>query len=178
MVKKIKVVDVVEGEEAKPVEEPIQETIEVTQPISEEIKPVEEDVVEVDKPNDVKPTVLEEEEEAKPTKQSKQLDYITCDTCNKQMLMKTFKYLHKKVCEAKNKPPPPPTPEPKAKPKRVAKPKEVKPQAEVIQQKIPKPHFNGVVSFNEFQPDPFIAMREQRQIVRTQRVKSLISQAI
>ena len=176
MVKKIKVVDVVEGEEANQVEEPIQDIIEVEQPVPEDVKPVEEEVVEVEKPIE-NSSVLEEE--AKPTKQSKQLEYITCDTCNKQMLMKTFKYSHKKMCDAKNKPPPPPPPTPeKAKPKRVAKPKEVKPTEEVVNEEIPKPQFNGVVSFNEFQPDPFIAMREQRQMVRTQRVKSLISQAI
>lgn len=176
MVKKIKVVDVVEDEEAKQVAEPVQDIVEIEQP-PEDAKPVEEEVVEAEKPID-KPPVLEEE--AKPTKQSKQLEYITCDTCNKQMLMKTFKYSHKKMCDAKNKPPPPPPPslEPKAKPKRVAKPKEAKPKEEVIQQEIPKPQFNGVVSFNEFQPDPFIALREQRQMVRTQRVKTLISQAI
>ena len=89
MVKKLKVVDVVEDEEAKQVAEPIQEIVEVEQPTPEDVKPIEE-LVEADKS-----PILEEA--VNPTTQSKQLEYITCDTCNKQMLMKTFKYSHKKM---------------------------------------------------------------------------------
>ena len=98
------------------------------------------------------------------------------------MLMKTYKYSHLKLCKpAVPEPPPPPPPEPKAKAKRVAKPR--------IEKPIPaKPEFNGNVSFTHIQettrelipapPDPYTALRQQRMIVKTQRVKHLISQAI
>ena len=169
MVKKLKVVDVAEDEEAKPIEQPtpVEPTaVEVEDPIQEDVKPIEEEVVEEAQVIDAPQVAL--------TKQPKQCEYITCENCNKNMLMNTFRYSHKKVCDAKNKPPPPPppSPEPKTRPKRIAKPKEIK-QAEVVEPEIPKQAFDGVVSF-----DPFLAMREQRQMVRTQRVKSLISQAI
>ena len=171
MVKKIKVVDVSPGdaieetpqveepqpvEEAQPVEEP--QVAEETEPIVEEVKQPE------DKPA---------------TGKSKPLEYIKCENCNKEVLMKTYKYSHKKICKANPPPPPPPTPEPepkKAKAKRIAKPKEMKEEAP-----IPKPEFNGTVSFNEMKPasiDPYVAMRQERLMVRQQRVKSLISQAI
>ena len=81
-------------------------------------------------------------------------------------------------------PPPPPTPEPKAKAraKREPKPKVEKPAPS-------KPEFNGDVSFTHFKemkatPQPpthvevYRQAREQRQQVRVQRVKNLISQAI
>ena len=96
------------------------------------------------------------------------------------MLMKTYRYTHQKLCKDKNAPPPPPTPPPpppppppptpEPKPKRASKPKEVKKEAEPM----------GVVSFNEFNPpiDPYRALREQRLLVRQQRVKHLISQAL
>ena len=81
-------------------------------------------------------------------------------------------------------PPPPPTPEPKSKAraKREPKPKVEKPTPA-------KPEFNGDVSFTHFKemkatpPPPthvevYRQAREQRQQVRVQRVKNLISQAI
>jgi hypothetical protein len=169
MVKKIKKVDVSPTdaiEEPQPVEEAPH--VDDDQPIEE----VKEEVIE-DKP-------------IKGPEKSKPLEYITCENCNKQVLMKTYKYSHKKVCKASNvpppppPPPPPPTPEPepkKAKPKRIAKPKEKK-EEEVP---IPKPQFDGTVSFNELKPvfiDPYIAMRNERVLMRQQRVRSLISQAI
>ena len=172
MVKKLKVVDVAEGEaEPAPIEE------EATVPVVEEETPTpiveEAPVPEVEVAPAPAPV-----EEAKPTKQPKKLEYITCETCNKNMLMKTYKYSHQKLCQNKNQPPPPaPPPQPvesKPKPKRAPRPQQ---KAEEVVE-TPKPVFHGTVSFNEFQPDPYIAMREQRVIMRQQRVKSLISQAI
>ena len=118
-------------------------------------------------------------QEPKGPEKSKPLEYIKCENCNKEVLMKTYKYSHKKICKA-NPPPPPPIPEPepkKARAKRVARPKEQKEE----EAPIPKPEFNGIVSFNELKPapiDPYVAMRQERLMVRQQRVKSLISQAI
>ena len=122
-------------------------------------------------------------EESKP-KPKKEQATITCENCNKSMLMKTYKYSHMKLCKpaVSEPPPPPPTPEPKAKAraKREPKPKVEKP-APV------KPEFNGNVSFTHFKemkelmpapPDAYTAMRQQRIIVKQQRVKNLISQAI
>jgi hypothetical protein len=172
MVKKIKVVDVapVDATEAPEV---VEET-----PQIEDVRPVEEAKEEVieEKP------VVEEIKEIEIVKNSKPLEYITCEHCNKNVLMKTYKYSHKKVCKAGDvppPPPPPPTPEPepkKEKAKRVAKPKEKKEQ----QADTPKPEFDGLVSFDHLKPpvDPYIAMRQERILIRQQRVKSLISQAI
>ena len=122
-------------------------------------------------------------EKSKPKPKKKQVT-ITCENCNKSMLMKTYKYSHMKLCKpaVSEPPPPPPTPEPKAKAraKREPKPKVEKP-APV------KPEFNGNVSFTHFKemkelmpapPDAYTAMRQQRIIVKQQRVKNLISQAI
>jgi len=176
MVKKIKVVDVspVDAmEESPPVEEP--PPVEETQPVEEE---KEENVIEEDAP----PVVEEVQQlEDKPaTGKTKPSEYIKCENCNKEVLMKTYKYSHKKICKANPPPPPPPpTPEPeikKPRPKRIAKPKETKEEAP-----IPKPEFSGTVSFNELKPapiDPYVAMRQERLMIRQQRVKSLISQAI
>ena len=164
MVKKLKVVDV---EDVKPVEEPVENKTEPeveSSSSSEEVKP--------ETPTPV-PEVehVEKVEESKPKKQP---DYMTCETCNKKILMKTYKYSHQKLCKEKNAPPPPPpTPEPKPRPKRVIKPK----QSIETPTEQPKQESDGVVSFNEFQ-DPYRTMREQRLMVRQQRVKSLISQAI
>ena len=168
MVKKIKVVDVdaieapeviqevIQVEDVKPIEEAKEEEVIEEQPIAEEIKEIE--IVKKEKPI---------------------MEYITCENCNKKVLMKTYKYSHQKVCKSSNvPPPPPPTPEPEPEPKkakRVSKPKEKK--EEPVE--IPKPDFNGVVSFDHMkQVDPYLAMRQERVLMRQQRVKSLISQAI
>ena len=172
MVKKIKVVDVspVDAiEETPQVEEP--QPVEEAQPVEEER---EENVIEEETPPVVEEVKQPEDKPA--TGKTKQSEYIKCENCNKEVLMKTYKYSHKKLCKA-NPPPPPPTPEiKKPRPKRIAKPKEMKEEAP-----IPKPEFNGTVSFNELKPapiDPYVAMRQERLMVRQQRVKSLISQAI
>ena len=36
----------------------------------------------------------------------KKMEYVTCEVCNKSMLVKTYKYSHQKLC--KPEPPPPP----------------------------------------------------------------------
>ena len=174
MVKKIKVVDVAPADVA--------ETPEVVEeaPQVEDVAPVEEakeeEVIEEQPVDEVK--------EIEVVKKEKPMEYVTCEHCNKKVLMKTYKYSHQKVCKASNvppPPPPPPTPEPEPEPKkekakRVSKPKEKKEE----QVDIPKTAFNGVVSFDHMKPvvDPYIAMRQERVLIRQQRVKSLISQAI
>ena len=166
MVKKIKVVDVA-TEEVKPIEEtkPIEEVkdVEDVQPV-EEIKDIEPVEVVVEAVKDVK-------EEIKPKKQP---EYVNCENCNKKVLMKTYKYSHLNVCKGKKTPPappqapaPPPTPSPE-------KPKRAKQKEEPIIQE--KPEFHGVVSFSN--PDPYTILRQERALIRQQRVKSLISQAI
>ena len=177
MVKKIKVVDVAQSEETvinQPIEEVKEEVKqeEETQPIDDK---VEEAIVEVEekKPKQIlKQTIAEKN--------------VTCEFCNKEMLMKTYKYTHKKLCELKHAPPPPPPPpptpepEPKKRVKREPKPKEVKPIEEKQPEAPQTSQFSGVVSFNDFPrvEDPYQTMRQQRLLVRQQRVKSLISQAV
>jgi len=115
-------------------------------------------------------------EGAKPKKEQAN---VTCESCGKSMLMKTYKYSHLKLCKpAVPEPPPPPPPEPKAKAKRVAKPKLEKPT-------IVQPVFTGDVSFThikESAPPSHVEVnkqaKDQRQQLRVQRVKSLIAQAI
>ena len=174
MVKKIKVVDVAPADVA--------ETPEV---VEEESAPQVEDVTPVEEAKEeevIEEQPVDEIKEIEIVKKEKPMEYITCEHCNKKVLMKTYKYSHQKVCRASNvppPPPPPPTPEPepkKEKAKRVAKPKEKK----EVQVEVPKPEFNGVVSFDHMKQviDPYIAMRQERVLIRQQRVKSLISQAI
>ena len=178
MVKKIKVVDVVPIEAIEETQ-PIEEVPQVEEVTHVEAAPPIEDVKEEVEVED-KPMDQVEEVTSKGNEKSKPLEYINCVNCNKQILMKTYKYSHQKVCKAKPAPPPPPpppTPEPKKeRPKRVSKPKEKK--EEPVE--TPKPEFSGVVSFDETKPvlDPYITMRQDRAMVRLQRVRSLISQAI
>lgn len=167
MVKKIKVVDVdvTQNEaEAKPIEiieDPIVEEVK-----DEEIKPIDEEA---------KPI-----EEVKPSKKPAAAKTVTCEFCNKEMLMKTYKYNHKLQCQEKHKPPPippPPTPQTSPEPKKRVK-KEVKPK-EPKMVETAKPSFNGVVSFNDApRVDPYAALRQERLILQQRRVKALISQAI
>ena len=130
-------------------------------------------------------------EESKPAPKKEQT-MITCDKCGKSMLMKTFKYSHSKVCKPSTPeppPPPPPTPEPTPPPtpEPKAKVKRAPPKPKAEKTVIAKPEFNGQVSFNHFDDAPqhqvshidlYRQAREQRQHVRVQRVRSLISQAI
>ena len=130
-------------------------------------------------------------EESKPAPKKEQT-MITCEKCGKSMLMKTFKYSHSKVCKPSTPeppPPPPPTPEPTPPPtpEPKAKAKRAPPKPKAEKTVIAKPEFNGQVSFNHFDDAPqhqvshidlYRQAREQRQHVRVQRVRSLISQAI
>ena len=165
MVKKIKIVDVevtqneTEAQPTEVIEDPIVEEIK-----DEEVQPIEEE---------------------KPSKQPAAAKTVTCEFCNKEMLMKTYKYNHKLQCQEKHKPPPPPppptpqtSPEPKKKVKREVKPKEHKAEVPKVVEST-KPTFNGVVSFNDGpRVDPYAALRQERLILQQRRVKSLISQAI
>ena len=162
MVKKIKVVEIDNVE--------IPETV-ADEPIADE-PPIQEDV----KTDEVEPPIQEDlkTDEVEPPKEVKtknQDEKITCSICNKTMLMKTYKYTHQKLCKPV---------EPKSKPNKVAEPPKEKPK--------PKPNEVsstnlGEVSFKAFKEEPnpldiYRAAKEQRQQVRIQRVKSLISQAI
>lgn len=173
MVKKLKVVDVAQTEEAPKVEEPIMDEVEapvVEEPskeIIEEITPLENTPTE-----DVKPT-----ENIKPEKKSSKgaMQEIVCEHCSKKMLMKTYKYSHQKICRANIKEP---TPEP---PKPQAAISKKQPEA---QDKSGTPPNAPTASFDAYSPPANTYLREwndlrqQRQMVRQQRVKSLISQAI
>jgi hypothetical protein len=166
MVKKIKVVEIDNVETPETVETvetlEIPETVETPEPIADE-PPIQEDL----KTDEVEPP--------KEVKTKKQDEKITCSICNKTMLMKTYKYTHQKLCKPveqvpiKSKSKIEPTKEVQEKPK-------VKPKEASLTNL-------GEVSFKEFKeiPNPldiYRAAKEQRQQVRIQRVKSLISQAI
>ena len=184
MVKKIKVVEVEHVETPSSqmkLLSPTDETPETIEPPSTpEPPPIPEPIADepqiqeeaVDEPK------IEEIEPPKEAKPKKQDEKITCQICNKTMLMKTYKYTHQKLCKP-NEPEIPKVVEAKPKAKKEAKPKEVTPQLNI-----------GQVSFTEFKdmqkfmpapPDPieiYRAAKEHRQQIRTQRVKSLISQAV
>ena len=116
-----------------------------------------------------KPEVAEAPKE---TKAKKKDEKMTCPVCNKTMLSKTYKYTHQALCRPKE--PEPKVPQPK--PKKESKPKT---------KEIPNVSFNDFKEMKELMPAPppdyatqYRAARDQRQQLRTQRVKSLISQAI
>ena len=119
MVRKIKIVDVVANEEAAPIEQALIEASVDTPPEVLAEMPVEVPVeTPVEKPLEATPD--EKNKKNKPVlKQPSPDKYITCKTCNKNMLMKTYKYTHQSLCLNKHAPPPPPpapvAPEPKAK---------------------------------------------------------------
>ena len=169
MTRKIKVVDIENVELPETVEIP--EAVETPTPelISDDQQPQEE-------------TDIEEVEQPKESNPKKQDEKITCSVCNKTMLMKTYKYTHQKLCKPKE-------PEQHLTKSHVLEPpKEEKPKAKkLVKQKeiSSQPSNIGLVSFTEYKeniiPDPleiYRAAKEQRQQVRTQRVKSLISQAV
>ena len=162
MVKKIKVVEIENVETPETVETPPP----TPEPIADELQ-IQEETSEEPK--------MEEVESLKESKPKKQDEKITCSNCNKTMLMKTYKYTHQKLCKP-NEPEISKVVEAKPKAKKQAKPKEV----------ISQPSNLGQVSFTEFQempaqPNPleiYRAAKDQRQQLRIQRVKSLISQAV
>ena len=144
----------------------------------------EETQIEIPKIEEAPITTIAEKQ---PEPKKKQMEYVTCEVCNKSMLVKTYKYSHQKLCKPEPPPPPPPPPTPEPKPKRAAKAKAAPTQQQIeVYQEPSKPTWDGRVSFNnvrEAPPQPSIAdlykaARDQRQQVRTLRVKSLISQAI
>ena len=176
MVKKIKVVEIDTETSTVPAVENVEthetvETSEPSEPIADE--PQEET------PEELKTDEVEPSQEIKAKKQDEK---ITCSICNKTMLMKTYKYTHQKLCIPKDPEPtkvvePPKVIEDKPKAKKQIKPKEVS----------PPPTNLGQVTFTEYKemhkiiPDPldiYRAAKDQRQQVRNQRFKSLISQAI
>ena len=168
MVKKIKVVEIENIETVEMPETVADDSIADEPPIQEDLKtdefepPIQEDLK------------IDEVEPPKEVKTKKQDEKITCSICNKTMLMKTYKYTHQNLCKPV---------EPKSKPTKAVEPIKVveeKPKAKPKEASL----INlGEVSFKEFKemPDPLDicrAAKEQRQQVRIQRVKSLISQAI
>ena len=172
---KVKVVDVMPTEEL-PQEIQPEQTEQPEQP-DEPTAEVVEDVPEV-------PTLDTPVEESKTTKK-KTAPTGKCDHCGKEMLMKTLKYSHLKLCMPPAPPPPPPPPiVEKPKPKRA--PPRAKPQVaaspEPTLAAIQKPTFDGVVDLGErkgrTQDELFQQMRQERLQHKQARVKSLISQAI
>jgi hypothetical protein len=139
-----------------------------------------EDVQEVKEIKEVIQEISDEVKEVKP-KSKKEPPTGTCEHCGKTMLMKTLKYSHKKLCQ----PPPPPTPIIEEKPKAKAKPRaKPKPREEDIQPpQPPKKVFDGTVDFNKHPPakthsEIVQEAKQYRLLLRSQRVKSLIAQAI
>ena len=164
MVKKIKVVEI------DNVETP--ETV-ADEPISDE-PPIQEDL----KTDEVEPPIQEDlkTDDVEPPKEVKtknQDEKITCSICNKTMLMKTYKYTHQKLCKPV---------EPKSKPTKVIEPTKAVEEKPKAKPKETSSTNLGEVSFKAFKEEPnpldiYRAAKEQRQQVRIQRVKSLISQA-
>ena len=142
-------------------------------PLGMNSREIEVALPEVESSSSDKPEVVAMEA-PKETKTKKKDEKITCPVCNKTMLSKTYKYTHQALCKPKE---PTPTPAPKAlqpKPKREPKTKT---------KDVPIVSFNDFKEMKELMPAPdyaaqYRAAREQRQQVRVQRVKSLISQAI
>ena len=181
MVKKLKVVDVFQEEPTNPVEEV--KPVEEVRPVEEVVEPVEEEpkvVEEEPKPIEIIKPVVETEpvkEEVKPIdKKPKQQAEIVCENCNKKMLMKTYKYSHQKLCKPPTLVPPPPTTTPPPQPlpkKQPDTPFEKETLNTVSFDQYSQPIPNGSAYLNTWNE-----LRQQRQVVRQQRVKSLISQAI
>jgi hypothetical protein len=164
-------------------------------PVEVEEAPQEEEIKETN-PVVEAPQVESETDEPEPViattkteQNTKTQEKITCQICNKTMLVKTYKYTHQKLCKSTEVIAPSPA-EPKTKAK--AEPK-IKPEPKTRQVKKPEskhqieiPASVASVSFNEFEEmhrvmsplDIYRQAREQRQQAKIQRVKSLISQAV
>ena len=132
--------------------------------------------------NNVVEEVVKATEATKETKTKKPAATGKCDHCGKEMLMKTLKYSHMKLCM-----PPPPPPVEKPKPKRSPpKPKPkvvVATEPEVVAPRETKPTFDGVVDLSDKKrgvshEEQYNLMRQERLQQKQHRVKSLISQAI
>ena len=132
----IKVVDI-NNEEAKQEETPpIEETptIEEAKEEVQEEKAIEETVEEV--------TEVQPKAKAKPKAKPKLLDKVNCETCDKSMSYKNYRYRHEKLCTDEPQPVRPHA-KPKAKVKMMPKPKfkevEVNEQPQEQQQPVQKP---------------------------------------
>ena len=172
MSRKVKVVAVENASEPQAPEpevaEPEVAAPEVAAPEPEVALP-EPEVVENSSSDKPEPVAIEAPKE---TKAKKKDEKMSCPVCNKTMLSKTYKYTHQALCRPKE--PEPKVPQPK--PKKESKPKT---------KEIPNVSFNDFKEMKELMPAPppdyatqYRAARDQRQQLRTQRVKSLISQAI
>jgi hypothetical protein len=184
MVKKIKVVEIENIEMPETVETPeTPETVETSSSKMKLLSPTDETPELIaDEPPIQEELKTDEVEPPKEVKTKKQDEKITCSICNKTMLMKTYKYTHQKLCK--------PVESTKVvEPTKVVEEKpKAKPTKAVEEKPKPKPKEAaltnlGEVSFKAFKEEPnpldiYRAAKEQRQQVRIQRVKSLISQAI
>ena len=170
---KVKVVEI-ENDQIPTQEEVVKEEVE---------PPTKQLAIEEPKSDEPSSPLSTKAEPEEPNTKSKKDDKITCSTCGKTMLTKTFKYSHQKLCPPKA-PPPSPSP-PVSKPKE-SKPKEAKTKAAnnmhqyAAEKEQEQPEWDGKVFFDNRQAtaQAYHAAREQRVQVRQQRVKSLISQAI
>ena len=179
---KVKVVNIKPVESASEETQPSEGTKEEIISEPEEVKSVAEEFV-----KEVAAEVTPVPEEIKNVKTKKAPATGKCDNCGKEMLMKTLKYSHMKLCNPPVPvalPPPPPAPVAvveKPKPKRApAKPKAPVAEAPVAKE---KPTFDGVVDFSVnrkqlSQEELFNQMRVERLQHKQHRVKNLISQAI
>ena len=187
---KVKVVNIKPVETSSDETQPSEATREEVISEPEEVKAVAEEVVK----EVVQEVVKEVEpvpEEVKNVKTKKAPATGKCDNCGKEMLMKTLKYSHVKLClppvpVAPTPPPPAPVTE-KPKPKRApAKPKAAVVEKSYDQHKptpVEKPTFDGVVDFSVTRKMPiyeedYNQMRQSRLQQKQNRVKNLISHAI
>ena len=152
--------------------------------VKEEVKsPTENLAIEEPKQEEPSSPSSTKAEQEEPKVKNKKEDKVTCSTCGKTMLVKTFKYSHQKLCPPKA---PPPSPPPQVSKPKDSKPKEAKTKASnnmhqyVTEKEQEKPEWDGKVFFDNRQAitQAYHVAREQRAQVRQQRVKSLISQAI
>ena len=187
---KVKVVDVIQSPEEpeqpqdiqQPAAKPRTDSLSPEEQTAEPVVAAKEDEVSLHRETVPEVPTLATPDETKTTKK-KTAPTGKCDHCGKEMLMKTLKYSHMKLCIPPAPPPPPPVVE-KPKPKRA--PPKPKPQVAVSPEPtvaaIQKPTFDGVVDFGErkgrTQDELFQQMRQERLQRKQARVKSLISQAI
>ena len=148
---KVKVVNIKPVESASDETQPSEGTKEEIISEPEELKEVAEEVIQ-DVIKEVVAEVPPVPEEIKNVKTKKAPATGKCDNCGKEMLMKTLKYSHMKLCMPpvpETPTPPPPAPVAvveKPKPKRApAKPKAPVAEAPVAQE---KSTFDGVVDFS------------------------------
>ena len=192
---KVKVVDVMpieQSDEEKPQpEESKEETKEETKDETKEELEHDEPLQIVTKPEETVTNIVTPIVDKKNTPQKKTAPTGKCDHCGKEMLMKTLKYSHMKLCmpSAPTPPPPPPPPTPVEKPKAKRAPPKPKPKPEAVASQEttfvpkPKPIFDGVVDFNGnnkpvlSQEQLFQQFRQDRLQQKQTRIKSLISQA-